>query len=310
MTDLELLEQLLELESLVDSRPPMPRADYTDTEGNAVRHLSPENARPSNTAYGLYEQGMSGVNTGIADLLGTPVDLTTSVLNAGISGVNNLTGTDLAPITDPLGGSQDFRALMSPFVSDRPPETTAERYANRIGREVGYGAPIAMMAGGSQLPKVMGINAAADTAAGVAGQTAREIAPENDTLDAIVSILAGTGTAAGAAARSRSKPPAPYDSTEEMFDAAGDMYSSAYSKGGTLTPEAKAELDNLLDRALVDASAYPELHKRAFAEVDRIKSTPSRVAGQKRGECPPSRRLLRFATLRRFPQPNSTRPQR
>lgn len=133
----------------------------------------------NSTAYGLYERGMSGVNEGQAHLAGAPVDLTTAALNAGARGVNNLFGTNLQPIENPVGGSGTFKNLMDPFIVDRGPSTTAEKYARRIGTEIGFGVPIALgtaavpgagAAARANLPAYLGVSTTSDVRAGAGGQ--------------------------------------------------------------------------------------------------------------------------------------------
>ncbi|WP_291728780.1 hypothetical protein [Leisingera sp. F5] len=60
----------------------------------------------------LVEQTMNGVNEGLAELAGLPVDLATGALNLGISGVNAMAGTDIDAISDPIGGSGSFKGAL------------------------------------------------------------------------------------------------------------------------------------------------------------------------------------------------------
>ena len=59
-----------------------------------------EKARRANTT--MTEQTMSGVNEGIAGILGGPVDLMTGAINMGKQGLNALAGTDFQPINNPV----------------------------------------------------------------------------------------------------------------------------------------------------------------------------------------------------------------
>lgn len=217
------------------------------------------------------EQGGSGLNEGLAALAGTPVDLMTMGINAGTQGLNRLAGTNIPPITNPVGGSGTFNAALDPFISDVDPQTAGQRYARRIGKEVGYGAPIAVATGGGSVP-VMAATALADTAAGVAGQTAREIAPENDTLDAVVTLLAGGGTAAGMSRPK--KPPAPYSSTDEVFEAATAARNRMNESGVALTPDAQRELFDKIYASLKKKRMGPNLFPKTWAALEDVREMP------------------------------------
>lgn len=222
----------------------------------------------------VLEQLPAGLTEGGAQLAGTPVDLTTMAINAGTSGINKLAGTNIPQIENPVGGGGTFQAAVSPFITAPDPQTAGQRYARRIGQELGYGAPIAAMAGGGNLP-VMAVNAAADVAAGTAGQTAREIAPESNTLDMIATLLAGGGTAATMARKSRAKPPAPYQTTDEMFEAADELREGVRGSGTALTAPAQRELFDNMQRRLVDERASPRMHPRAYAAIEDAKAWPN-----------------------------------
>lgn len=227
------------------------------------------------------EQGMSGVNEGLAGVLGFPVDAATMAINAGLSGVNKVAGTSLPKIENPVGGSGTFSGLMEKAgsISDVQPQNVTQRYARRIGREVGFGAPIAVATGGgaaaSGLAKLMAANATADTAAGVAGQTAREIAPDSTVADIVASILAGGGAAAGLARTQMGRAPAPYQTTDEMFDAAGRGYERAYEGNPQLTRSAQEGLFSRLEGRLKEERATPRRHPRAYDAVQEAKNWPN-----------------------------------
>lgn len=224
----------------------------------------------------LFEQTMSGVNEGLASLAGTPVDLVEGALNLGIGGINKVAGTDIPKLEGSLGGSGTMQSLMSPFVSDVPPQTMAQRYGRRIGQEVGYGAPITLATGGTggMLAKVAGANTAGDVAAGLAGQTAREVAPKSDTADLIASLIAGGGAAGVTAMHSRARPPT-YNSTKEMFDEASRLRESARGRNVQLSRPAQQEMFDRLYGRLKAEHASPRVHPKAFATLDEAKNWPN-----------------------------------
>lgn len=224
-------------------------------------------------------QAGSGVNEGLSSLAGFPVDMVTAGINAGIGGVNKLAGTEIPTIKDPVGGSGTFRKALAPLISDEAPQNRGERYARRIGQEVGFGGPVALVtAGATALPqagKLLANSTLADVAAGTAGQTAREIAPDSDVADALASIIAGGGTAALRGRSMRSRPDAPYSSTDEMFKAGNERMERAAGSGVQLTQEAQEELFDRLYGRLKAEKASLRLHPRAYGAVEEAKNWPS-----------------------------------
>src|SRR5690606_35161662 len=161
----------------------------------------------------IADQFGSGLNEGLAGVLGLPVDLATKAINAmgapvdvELSADGNAEITQRPPLVEnPIGGSETFRGLLSPLISDVAPQTMPQRFARRGGQELGFGVPAAMVGAGlpgfgaparANMPAYMGASAAGDVGAAVGGQTAREIAPESDVADIIASMIGAT-TGAG-----------------------------------------------------------------------------------------------------------------
>ena len=230
---------------------------------------------------GLVEQGMSGVNEGIAGILGFPADAVAGALNTTTGGVNRLAGTNIGKIEKPVGGRDFFERLLDFSISDEAPQTTGQRYARRVGQEVGFGVPLTLATMGAgplsqmamQAPKTfMAANTAADVAAGMAGQTAREIAPENNTLDAIVSLLAGTGTAMGVDRALTRTPPAPTRADVEART--NDLYRRVENSGADLTPQAQGDFAASLRNRFAAEGGDPLAYPKANAQLGVIENNP------------------------------------
>ena len=226
------------------------------------------------------EQTMSGVNEGIAGFLGTPVDLATSALNLGAQGINAVAGTDIQPIQDPVGGSGTFRNLLSPTISETPPQDMTQRYLRRGGQAVGFGIPAAMTGAAfsptalANMPAYMGASTAGDVTSAIAGQTSREIAPNNDTADFIASLLGGVG---GSALASRMTPKLEaVPSLDGLKVKAHDKWSAVHSSDAQLTPQAMADLEARLGSTLGKTRATnPLLFPRANATLADLKDAPN-----------------------------------
>ena len=230
---------------------------------------------------GLVEQGMSGVNEGIAQALGFPVDMATMALNAGIGGVNKLSGAQIPQIQDPVGGSGTMTRMLDPTISDVDPQSAGQRYARRIGQELGFGVPMsgAMAATGplaplarTSLPTYMAGNTAADVGAGVAGQTSREIAPNSDALDLVVSLIGGgVGAKAVDSAMTR-KPQVP--TRADVETRTNQLYDAVKNSGADLTPQAQADLNTRLRQKFAAEGGDPLAYPKTNAQLNVIENNP------------------------------------
>jgi hypothetical protein len=167
-----------------------PRAD-------APKDEIPKNAE--NSAAGLVGQFGAGSQSGIANTLGFPVDALTGAMNFA----GNATGL-WSPIEDPILGSGTFNRLLKPFNKAIPePQTTAERYARRIGEDAGATAvmaPVGMSTAIAKevLPQFLAAQGSSSLGSSIAGQSAREIAPDSAMADIVASLVGGAGAGLGA----------------------------------------------------------------------------------------------------------------
>lgn len=228
-------------------------------------------------AMGGVEQFGAGLNEGLAGFAGTPVDLMTSAINFGTSGINKLAGTEIPQITDPVGGSGTFRSIMDPVISDRQPENTVERYLRRGGQEVGFGVPAALT--GAAIPgygavareafvPYMAASTAGDVGAGIGGQTAQEIAPGNATADLIASMIGGAGGAGLAAAFTPKLEAVPTLDDLKRKNAAD--WQKVRAAPETLTDNATAGLDNAVRDSLPTSQLADEAYPNAFGMADKM----------------------------------------
>lgn len=177
--------------SVVDGPPKIP-PQFADLPVPGYENTLPEQQKPTadfnETAFA---QGTSGINEGIASVLGLPVDLTQGALRLGAAGINAATGSDIQLPVDAIGGSASIKAAMAPAIrpeSDNP----ANQVVRRIGQEVGA----SLIPGGGVIAKsATPIKAAigqlatatgAGTAAGLAGQVT-----DNPYVELAAQILGG-----------------------------------------------------------------------------------------------------------------------
>jgi hypothetical protein len=238
---------------------------------------------------GVVDQATSGLNEGLAQFAGMPVDIATSVINGmtdrpiykteGDYGAF-LRGEGPEPrfvedgrtggITAPVGGSGMMLDAMDPFISDTAPQTAGQRYARRGGQEIGFGVPAALTgaalpgatAARSAMPAYMGTSLAGDAGAALAGQTAQEVSPGNQYADIVASLL---GSAAGSVTASRMTPEyGPVPTREDIGRMADERWQSVKSNPATLTDPALGQLKADVNAALPTSQLAPNRYPNAF----------------------------------------------
>lgn len=245
--------------------------------------LAGEFAPKPKDAGGPLKQGGMGLASGL-----------NSFVSEAVSGPN--IQADMTP--GPDGAIRPRTASITPrgtrfdetVASFPEPVTTPERYARRIGEEVGYGAPMGG-AGAIGLPMraatgVMGANAAMDATAGAAGQGSGDLARSAGsgeggaaTVDAIVAMLTGGASAKALGSATKTRPPAP--TMEDNFRTGADRLEAARNSGVALTPQALDQYKMSLSNALDEYRATdPRLNPRANATVDSVEGAMSRDFGE------------------------------
>src|SRR5688572_3265675 len=93
-------------------------------------------AEPAPGVMDFASQALSGVNEGIANLAGAPVQITSDLINLGTTGVNKLTGSQIPQIENPVGGQQFFRDMLAPTIGEES-DNQALQMTRRVSQEVG-----------------------------------------------------------------------------------------------------------------------------------------------------------------------------
>lgn len=225
--------------------------DRRQEKVNEITSLSPKDAKDVNDnmpSGGIGTQFMAGVNQGVANLAGLPVDLAT----AGINKVGGAFGMD--PITNPRGGSQDFLSLMeSPQdlrnqrrLTEYQPQSAAERFARRGGEYAGASmipgaAGVAQAAkGGRALSTAAGEAAAVTTAAGLEQAAVEQTDGKIPSwLQSIIGMGGAfiPGAAGGLARRSSAKKQSIYKQTADDYKKrASNLYDRVKLEGKAVDP--------------------------------------------------------------------------
>lgn len=204
-----------------------------------------------------FEQGMSGLNEGLANAIGAPVDLVSKGL-----GKIGLPQSDM-----PIGGSESIKGLFQMIsgdsaISDAEPQTMTQRVLRRGGQEVGAAIPaIATMAAtapaqiagaaptivnaGRNLwaeignafraspTRTVGSEAATAAVAGAGAATAAEMFPDNPTAEMIGQVVGSLGgsLAANTVDRLTTILPKGPKSPAELKQAAGVLFDDIRTSG-------------------------------------------------------------------------------
>lgn len=156
-------------------------------------------APPGPTAIDYAGQVGAGSQTGIAQMLGMPVDAVAGAMS-GLGGLTGLWG----PIENPVGGSASIEAALSPFRAGiAEPTTDGLRAARRIGEEIGAGsvtAPIAAAAVPARAGAAAGAELLSALGSGAGAAAANYIAPDSVAAE-VAGLLLGGVPASMAASR-------------------------------------------------------------------------------------------------------------
>ena len=244
---------------------------------------SPAQPRPyQNSIAGTAGQFGAGTQSGIARVAGFPVDAVTGAIN----GLGGLAG--MQPIESPVGGSQFFDDLLAPFRAGiSAPQSAQERFARRVGEEVGMSAAMFPAALAAPVVRAAPLTAAAVEGAsalgsGVGAAAANEAAPGSMTAEIAGALLGGlpAGMAASRALGMNGSAPVTRGGIEEQRMQAADAYGQVRADRRVL-PQKSVD-DMALDiSARMDAERLnPRLQPGSAAVLDAIlqdSSGPMRI---------------------------------
>lgn len=239
--------------------------------------------------------GIDFLNQGIASGLGASVDLVTGGINAGITGLNMVTGGDIPPIRDPIGGSASInRGLQSVGVHAATPETRPEGFVENIAAGVGgaagalvpftAGAKVAQGLGGvagaageamlapfTQTPvRAIGAELAAGGGAGAGIDVAQQVAPGNPLAEVAGALIGGgvAGLTPNLAARS-----APYIPGIGLATRATQAAVAPFTKAGALV-RARNRIAGLVEN--------PDAARAALTQENIGGLSPATQTGERR----------------------------
>jgi len=213
-----------------------------------------------NSPQGSYEdspisQGLSGLNEGIANAVGAPVDIMNQIISLGAKGINAAANTNLSVSDKPIMGSNwIIDQLNRVGAVGRPSQSSTNQFIRRTGQGVG-GAVIpagATARTSGQLASML----ASGLSGGVGAATAQRVAPGNPYAEMAGEFIGGSIPAAGAINNIRrigqqaieeAVPTVP-----QLKDQAARLYQQAEHNGVVASPQQTQQLQQTLTGLLKD----------------------------------------------------------
>ena len=262
--------------------------DRRQEKVNEITSLSPKDAKDVNDnmpSGGIGTQFMAGVNQGVANLAGLPVDLATA-------GINKVGGAfEMDPIENPFMGSQYFQNVMEmpqtlrdqKRLSEYQPQSAAERFARRGGEYAGASmipgaAGVAQAAkGGRALSTAAGEAAAVTTAAGLEQAAVEQTDGKIPSwLQSIIGMGGAfiPGAAGGLVKRSSAKKQSIYKQTADDYKKrASNLYGRVKLEGKAVDPTSyKGLADDSFNFAVEEGFTYIDDLGRVSLSKDFNKS--------------------------------------
>lgn len=181
---------------------PIEAADEAEAKTKALQ-LSQQPQYNKGYADTYFAQGTSGVNEGLGNTLGLPVDLMNAGIGLGMKGINAVAGTDLQPSEKPFLGSQQINDWMRGAGAIQPESADpSKQIVRRVGESVGS----AVIPGGGVVkaaaqPVKAGMGLLASSLGGGSTAAASEqLLPDNPTAEMLAELVGSFGTAGATAA--------------------------------------------------------------------------------------------------------------
>lgn len=186
-----------------------------------------------------FGQGMSGVNEGIANTLGAPIDIMNALYGVGLDGINAAANTDLQPSDSPLLGSNMFRSMLTGAGSIAPPtDDPSHQFVRRVGQSVG-GAVIPVAGTAGTMGRA-GAGFLTSLGGGVGAATAQQVAPDNPYAEMGAELIGSLGSAGGmfglARRGARNAAIDAVPSSQQLRTDASNLYAQAESRGVVADP--------------------------------------------------------------------------
>lgn len=232
---------------------------------HAAQFAPPAPDAPSEYSQSHVGQGVYGINEGIGNALGFPVDAINSAL--GVIGLGS---------ERPFLGSAQINELMG-NVGAVKPETSdpSKQFVRRVGQEVGAALPFGMGAARGaktafDAAKVVGGSVAAAIPSGAGAATAQQVLPGNDLAEIAGQVIGGFTPMGLSAAIRRRKSATAAPSVQELEDQATGKYQQAERSGLVVAQPSFGTLADTLASKAMERGLDETLTPSSVAAIKRM----------------------------------------
>lgn len=219
-------------------------------------------------------QGLSGLNEGIASVLGAPVDIATAGLNLIPQGINAIANTNIPTIENPTLGSEQIKGWMrgGNMVFDETGDTS-KQVARRIGQSMGAAA--VPLGGGLTLGR-MGQQMLIGGGGGVGAAAAQQAFPNNKIAEMAGEVIGGGATAGGLLGSLKRNATrqieAAVPTVPQLKEQAADLYRQAETRGVTASPLQTQQLRDSFQKTLRDEGQLGPRGRVSDADTNTTKA--------------------------------------
>lgn len=217
---------------------------------------------PSEYSQSHAGQAVYGVNTGIGNALGFPVDAVNSALSVvGLGSEKPFLGS--AQINEFLAG-----------VGAIKPETNdpTKQFARRVGESVGASLPFGMAGGARAIAPTL----ASAASGGVGAATAQQVFPGNPVAEFAGEMAGSFAPMTVAAVAKRASGAAKAPTVQQLEDEAGRLYEQAENSGVTFDQPVVAQKVNDITARAMSEGIDPTLHPGATAALKRLQDATTK----------------------------------
>ena len=244
----------------------------------ALKKMQAQNAPPSFGDKALRQLGLTGryVAEGVAGLPLLLGDATNTLIDAGTSGINKMTGLNIPQIGKPSGS---FQELLSPLPQ---PETMTERIVSFPSRALAGAAAMGggAAASGSQAMAPLAANMQAQAGGAIGGGLSQGVTAEF-TDNPWAQLAAGVaGGALGGMAAGGGAPAQKTATTQEIKKKSQDLYKAAEAQGARLTTAPVLRMQTQIADDLTEFGYHPALHPRVAAVLEEVSTLGGTAAGE------------------------------
>jgi len=237
-----------------------------------------EPAAPAKTlaseAVDYTSQGLSGVNEGIANVVGFLPDVANELLvKPTIAGVNAVAGTDFKASDKPFLGTDMVKEWMAPTIAP-PSGDPMKQVVRRVAQEL----PATLLPGAGAIAKsatplkMLGAEVAAAVGSGTGAAVAEQIAPDNPLAETAAALVGGFSPMVAASMLKRGAAKVAAPTVDELAATKNAAYGQVDQMGVKYTPQSYGGLVSKVEAVAKAKNISPTRHPKASSFIADMKA--------------------------------------